>query len=227
MSRQYHNNSDAGLFQQAIVERTLAGEDDWTEDEKAEAQSPTVALQSGSLLPLLSAAQVRPPANQANPLSFSNQKSLKSQASAVIERYQGQTQASTKVNLDSVGSLALLRHISMDLDPRASAIWRKNERIASTLARRDKQEEFFKSYLNDEIKQVSHFAAMPSLEALYAQHKHYHPNKVRISLDTSVNQSLNRIPAREGVGYMASQAYQLDGADKSAASSIKKGRGGL
>ena len=61
---------------------------------------------------------------------------------------------------------------------------------------------------------------MPSLEALYARHKHYHPNKVRISLDNSINQSPNRIPLREGVGYRARQPYKPDGADKQAVSTM-------
>lgn len=92
LSRQDHNNSDAGLFHQAIVERTLAGEDDWTGERKAEAaHSPTSGLESGSLLPLLATAQVKPQVGQVNPLAFSNQKGLKSQASAVIERHQGPT----------------------------------------------------------------------------------------------------------------------------------------
>ena len=56
---------------------------------------------------------------------------------------------------------------------------------------------------------------MPSLEALYAHRKNYHPNKLRISLDPASlkNPVVKKIPKMEGVGY-ESQSKSIWGRDE-------------
>ena len=117
-----------------------------------QAHSPTSGFASSGLFPLISLSHVKPSPHRQHDLSTSNQKNLKTQASALNDRYLGRSRMNAKANLDSIGSIQLLRHISMDLDPRASSMWKKNQPIPTNAPRRDQQEEFFKSYLNEEIK---------------------------------------------------------------------------